>query len=295
VLVRHWIVPIAALAAVLAGGAAAAHRSAPAPSGLTWGVTLDDDGGIGKRRLAAQVDALGSLPYRPTARIVIDYGATVADYADAIPAVHSVAGVVAQLADSSEVKGVGTAAYARWVQTFVTAYKGQVDTWEIGNEINGEWVGTPAREVARVRAASDIVRAAGGRTMLTLYYNPNCWAKPANELFTWLGANPVPQADVVTISYYPGDCNGYWPSAATWQSVFDRLHARFPAAALQFGESGESESSPTPEQGVALLRRYLAVAVAGDDFPGGYYWWNWAENAVPRGGVFWLGYAAAMH
>lgn len=291
VLVRRSIILAAALLLVSVPAASARHRAA----GPVWGVTLDNDGGIGKRKLAAQVDALASLPVRPTARIVIDYGSTVADYADAIPAIHSVAGVVAQLADSSEVKGVSPATYARWAQKFVTAYKSQVDVWEIGNEVNGEWVGTPAQELARIQAASDIVRAAGGTTMLTLYYNPSCWSKPQNEMFTWLGANTVPQADYVTISYYPSDCNGYWPSNATWQSVFDRLHARFPAASLAFGEAGQSENSLTPEQNVALLQKYTAVAIAGDNFVGGYFWWYWAENAVPKGGAFWLGYAAAMH
>jgi hypothetical protein len=293
-LVRRCILLFAALAAVLAGGAAAAHRSAPAPSGTTWGVTLDNDGGIAKRKLAAQVDALAALPYRPTARVVIDYGATVADYADAIPAIHGVSNVVAQLGDSSELKRVSTATYARWAKKFVDAYKGQVDMWEIGNEVNGEWVGTPAQEVARIQAASDVVRAAGGKTMLTLYYNPNCWDKAANEMFTWLGNNTVPQSDLVTISYYPSDCNDYWPTAATWQGVFDRLHARFPGATLQFGEAGQSANSLTADQNVALLTRYTAVHIAGDNFTGGYYWWYWAENAVPKGGPFWLGYAALM-
>jgi hypothetical protein len=196
--------------------ASAKHQT----SALVWGVTLDNDGGIGKRQLADQVDALASLPLRPMTRVVIDYGATVADYAAAIPAIHGVSGVMAQLADSSEVKHTSAAAYGRWVQKFVDAY---------------------------------------------------------------------------TISYYPSDCNGYWPSASTWQSVFDRLHARFPAAKLAFGEAGQSENSLTPEQNVALLQRYAAVQIAGDKFVGGYFWWYRAENAVPKGGAFWLGYAAAMH
>lgn len=292
VLVRRAILLAVGLLCVAVPAASAKHRT----SGLIWGVTLDNAAGIGSRDLAAQVDALGSLPLRPTARVVMDVGTTVADYASSVPAIHGVADVWGQLGDSSEVKGRSTAAYAAWVTKLVNAYKGDVDVWEIGNEVNGEWVGTRAAELARIRAANAVVEAAGGKTALTLYYNPDCWAKRGNEMFRWLAAAALPRGiDYVTLSYYPEDCNGYWPSAATWQSVFDRLHARFPGATLAFGESGVSDSAPTPEQRVALLRRYAAVTIAGDNYAGGYFWWTWARDAVPKGGVFWLGYAAAMH
>ena len=56
--------------------------------------------------------------------------------------------------------------------------------------------------------------------------------RPGNEMFTWAQAN-IPAAmkaglDYVFISYYPEDCNNYWPSQAGWQSVFDQLHRMFP-------------------------------------------------------------------
>jgi hypothetical protein len=99
----------------------------------------------------------------------------------------------------------------------------------------------------------------------------------------------------VLVSYYPGDCNDYWPSTATWQSVFDRLHARFPAAQLGFGEAGASSDALTPAANAALLQQYTSVAVAGDDYVGGYFWWYWAEDAVPRTNAFWAAYAALEH
>src|SRR4051794_2928791 len=194
----------------------------------TYGVTLDNDAGISKAKLAAQTQALSSLPTRPWARVVADIGTTPADFARALPAVHTVASTILELGDSSEVKNQTTDGYAAWVQSLTSAYASQVDVWEVGNEVNGEWVGTPAAEMARVQAAYDAVKAVGGKTMLTLYYNPNCWANSANHMFTWLGNGNVPAAmasglDYVTISYYPGDCNNYWPSASGWQTVFDRL------------------------------------------------------------------------
>jgi hypothetical protein len=215
----------------------------------------------------------------------MDIGTTPSDYARSLPAIRRVSGVMAELGDSSEVKRVSLPAYTRFVRRLVRAYARQVDVWEIGNEVNGEWVGTPAQELARVRAANAIVRRAGGRTAITLYYNPHCWQRRSNELFTWLAHHELPHVDDVLLSYYPKDCNGYWPTSAAWQRVFDRLHARFPHARLMFGESGLG--------GAALLRRYFAVSIAGDDFAGGYFWWQWAEDGVPKGTPVWKAYAAA--
>jgi hypothetical protein len=101
--------------------------------------------------------------------------------------------------------------------------------------------------------------------------------------------------DYVTISYYPSDCNNYWPTAAVWQNVFDRLHAMFPQAKLAFGEAGQSADSLTQSAAVMLFDKYVAVNVVGDNYVGGYFWWYWAEDAVPKGNAFWTGFAAAMH
>jgi hypothetical protein len=288
-----------AVLAVALGALVLAGLGSAKTSSMMWGTTLDNTAGISRGDLDAQVSALASLPVRPTSRIVMDIGTTPADYAEAVPAIHKVSKIMAELGDSSEVKGLSTASYASFVQRLVDAYKGDVDIWEVGNEVNGEWVGTPTQEMARVQAAYDIVERAGGATALTLYYNPNCYEKRSNELFTWLADGNVPRAmakglDFVTISYYPSDCNGYWPTAAGWQSVYDRLHARFPHAKLAFGEAGQSENSLSDQKAVALLNKYASVRIAGNNYVGGYFWWYWAENAVRPGGEFLKGFAAAQ-
>lgn len=286
---------LAIAAALLAVGSGAA---ATVPSRV-WGVTLDNDAGIGKTALANQVSALAALPSRPVARVVADIGTTPDDFASSLPALHKVSDVVLELGDSSEVKGVAPSAYGAWVRSLTARYAGDVSIWEIGNEVNGEWVGKPAQEMARVAAAAAAVHAIGGKTMLTLYYNPACWAKRSNALFRWLAARHVSrtltsQLDYVTISYYPGDCNKYWPSNAKWQQVFDKLHAGFPHADLGFGEAGTSSPSLGVAARLKLWNRYVAVPVTGDRYVGLGLWWTWAEDAVPMTKQFWHGYAAAL-
>jgi hypothetical protein len=289
---------LAALLIALAALASAATYGSRATS-ASYGVTLDNDAGISKARLAAQTQALSTLPKRPWARVVADIGTTPADFARSLPAVHAVASTILELGDSSEVKAQTTPAYAAWVGSLVGTYASQVDVWEVGNEVNGEWVGTPAQEMSRVQAAYTAVKAVGGKAMLTLYYNPNCWAKKSNELFTWLANGNVPAAmatglDYVTISYYPGDCNNYWPTPATWQSVFDRLHKLFPQAQLGFGEAGTSQRSLSTAARIALWQRYVGVKVAGDNYAGLGLWWTFAEDGVPAGSPFWQAFAASL-
>jgi len=158
--------------------------------------------------------------------------------------------------------------------------------------VNGEWVGSTAREVAKITDAYDSVTAVGGTTALTLYYNPNCWTKRSHEMFTWAQAN-IPSSikagvDEVLISYYPDDCNDFWPTQAGWQSVFDQLHAMFPNARLGFGESGISTDRGSAAAKAALLTKYYTLHIAGDDYLGGYFWWYYAEDAVPyEGNAVW--------
>ena len=157
------------------------------------------------------------------------------------------------------------ASYRQRAVDFVNSFGSQIDLWEVGNEVNGEWLGPTSQTVAKISAAYDTVVAAGGRTALTLYYNPNCWSAASNEMFTWAKAN-IPSAmkaglDYVFISYYPEDCNNYWPSQSGWQSVFDRLHQMFPSAQLGFGESGNSNDRDPIAHKISLLNRYYQLHV----------------------------------
>lgn len=272
------------------------QRAVPAralPSPL-WGITVDDVSDT------APISAsLAALPTKPIARVVFDPGTTPADYASAISALHPVSYLMGELVDSDAAKSYSVAAYQRKAADFVNAFGDQVDLWEVGNEVNGEWVGPTSQEVAKISAAYKVVTGAGGKTALTLYYNPNCWDMKANEMFTWAQAN-VPDdmkagLDYVFISYYPEDCNNYWPSRSAWQSVFDQLHRMFPHAQLGFGESGNSNDRDSVAQKVALLDRYYQLQVRGDNYVGGYFWWYYVEDALPyQGNQVWSALATNM-
>jgi hypothetical protein len=273
--------------------AAPSVASGPLPDRL-WGVTLDDVSDV-----SSIVASLQALPTKPIARVNFDPGMQPADYASAIAALHPVSYLMGQPVDSSEMKRYSITSYKQRFVNYVNAFGGQVDLWEVGNEVNGEWLGTTSSVVAKMSAAYQAVTSAGGQTALTLYYNPNCWSSASHEMFAWANAH-VPAAmkaglDYVLISYYPEDCNNYWPSQATWQSVFDQLHQMFPNAKLGFGESGNSNDQDPVAQKVALLNQYYELQVQGDNYVGGYFWWYYVEDALPyQGNPVWQALAADM-
>jgi hypothetical protein len=243
------------------------------------------------------VASLEALPRKPIARVVFDRGTRPADYTAAIAALHPHAYLMGELVDSSDAKAYTVAGYRQKAVNFVNAFSNQVDLWEVGNEVNGEWLGATAQTVAKMTAAYEVVTAAGGRTALTLYYNPNCWSQPNHEMFTWAKAN-IPATmrvglNYVLTSYYPEDCNNYWPSQAAWQSVFDQLHRMFPNARLGFGESGNSDDRDSLAQKVTLLHRYYRLQINDDNYVGGYFWWYFVEDALPyQGNPVWRALAS---
>jgi hypothetical protein len=229
----------------------------------------------------------------------MDVGTRPGVYATAVAALHPVSYLMAELGDSSEMRRQSVAAYQRFEASLVAAYSSTVDLWEVANEVNGEWVGSTTKEVAKISDAYDSVKAVGGLTALTLYYNPDCWTKRSHAMFTW-AQNNIPAAmkaglDDVLISYYPDDCHNYWPTQAEWQSVFDQLHAMFPHAQLGFGESGISTDTGSPATKAALLTKYYTLDISGDNFVGGDFWWYYAEDAVPyQGNAVWNALDTAM-
>lgn len=252
-----------------------------------YGVTITNPW----RKLPQTVEALASLARTPTARIVFDEDTAAAEYQAIVPEIRKVAYVMGELLDSQFVKSYSVQAYQQRANEYLNALGMYVDLWEIGNEINGEWLGDTPSVVAKMRAAYDLVKGRGGRTALTLYYNQGCWSNKKNEMFAWAQAN-VPDymkqgLDYVFVSYYEDDCNGLQPD---WQAVFDRLGRMFPNSMLGIGESGTVKAARKAD----TIRRYYQMAVDHPRFVHGGFWWYFdasnkggSGDMVPRSKSLW--------
>jgi hypothetical protein len=241
-----------------------------------YGVTIAN-----VENLPPTLDALRSLSQRPTARIVFDEYVSASAYAAAVRRIHTVAGTMGEILDSQSVPLYAPGAYASRVREYVDALRNDVDIWEVGNEVNGEWLGATADVVTKIATAYDYVKQTGGRSALTLYYNQDCWADAGHEMFTWADAN-IPSRmksglDYVLVSYYEDDCNGLRPD---WQPVFDRLGQMFPTAKIGFGEVGTTD----PAKKIDFIRRYYGLQIDHPRYVGGYFWWYFLEDMVPAAG-----------
>jgi hypothetical protein len=290
---------IALFAVALPTGASAqiTNRAVPAP---VYGVTLDDVSAAN-----AEYTALSSLVKVPTARIVFNTGENPAYYKKPIQQFRSVSYIMGELVDSSYMTHYKTAqAVQTWTTNYVNGLGTLVDIWEVGNEINGNWLSKEkngADVMPKIAAMYDTVSAQGGRTALTFFYEGepsdpnNCIATDhgGNDMFTWIQqrflVNPSAETEKIRlglnyalVSWYPDQCPGESPN---WPWVYTQLAAIFPNAAVGFGEVGTAN----PKNGSAFeineINTYypLAKTTAGlpGSYVGAYFWWYFAEEMVP--------------
>jgi hypothetical protein len=255
----------------------AGMRAVPDP---LYGVTVDNVANI-----SGIVDSLAHLSHMPTTRIVFDYGQPPSAYAEAIRRIHSVSYIVGMIADSSTMKRYTTAAYAQRVTDYLTTFGSQVDIWEVGNEINGDWLGSDA--AAKMVEAYNQVKRAGRRTALTLYYNGlddtnNCYQNADTLMFRWAQAN-IPDdmkqgLDYVFLSYYEQDCPGV---SKDWTAIFGQLRHMFPNSRLGFGENGTRKASDPTALKLQYMREYYPLWVNVPCYVAGHFWWYFYEDGIP--------------
>lgn len=249
-----------------------AATSAPLPVPL-YGVTIDDISD-----LPTIVESLQRLARKPTARIVFDETMGPSYYRKAAITLSSVSWLMGEILDSAYVKRFSVTGYLNRTTRYLDAMGDVINVWEVGNEVNGEWLGTTASVVAKITGAYDLVKARGKATALTLYYNQDCWSRRSNEMFTWAQAN-IPDRmkqglDYVLVSYYEEDCNDLRPD---WTTVFAKLAAMFPNSRIGFGEIGTTD----PAHKAEYLTRYYTMKIDQPNYIGGYFWWYFREDMVP--------------
>ncbi len=250
-----------------------------APPERIWGVTVDRIDHV-----RAVVESLRKLPARPMTRVVFDESVPPREYRDAVAEIHAVSAVMGELLDSSAMKEMSLEKHRRRTSQYLSTLGDGVDVWEIGNEVNGDWLGPTGGVVAKISDAYDQVKTLGKKAALTLYYNAGCVADPAFEMFTWAGKHLPDRMkqglDYVFVSYYEDDCNDLQPD---WPAVIRRLGEMFPHSKLGIGECGTKKA----DRKEAYLRRYYGMAIDHPRFVGGYFWWYFCDDMVPSSKPLW--------
>jgi hypothetical protein len=284
-----------------AASISSAQTVVPAP---IHGVTVDDSSDIRNAAyLPKLLASLNHLSVTPTSRIVYTPGNKegyfpASSYLDATAQIRGAGPVLGQPVDSFYMKCFTPAEHLSRFKDYVSTLGKVVDIWEIGNEINGEWLfgstgkcvpkatvsaTSQADVVTKMTEAYDYVKSQRKVAELTLYYNSPCGRPDANEMFTWVNAN-IPARmktglDYVLVSYYERDCGGHRPD---WQKLFTQLAAIFPNSKLGFSEFGWSDTKPSDYAEVKdLIRRTYAVHPNVPNWVGGGFYWEFAIDMVP--------------
>lgn len=258
-----------------------------AGAGLVKGVTIDRpdvDPALWPTVVAMAGDR------EPWARLVFDLEQPPESYRAAVDAAHA-AGVrvLGQFLDSSDMAAVTPAEYEARVRAYLAALP-DLDMWEVGNEINGNWLGPDAG--AKAAAAARLVKATTGtRTMLTLYWQLGEDTAEAS-MFTWLDAELSPEfladLDEVSVSIWVEE----HPMGAAFDRVFATLAARLPGVRLLVGELGYGNDDlelrwwwGDPDDPTGAARAAVAADLFGAalDRPwlAGGYWWYYEADAYP--------------
>jgi hypothetical protein len=274
------------------GSAQATITATPPPStSWVWGITTDDS----TVQTASQVSAVAAFAKRVTIRTVFDppVGGSPAatDYLSSVQALSGVADVMGLPVDSSAMSQFTTADISARIAEYLSTLGPYVRIWEIGNEVNGNWLGQDV--ITKVETMYNAAKAAGKLTALTLYYeNP---PTPGYEMISWVDQNIPPGhpmrsgLDFVLVSYYEDQNGGHQLTQSELDTMFAALATRFPNARLGFGECGWGGQIPTDDATrAALLQRFYGYRVPSvPAYIGGCFYWEFRQTMVPSGTPDW--------
>lgn len=272
-------------------GAANARAAAPAH----WGVTFESEAAPGGS--AEDLDSVSQLVNGSRddgwVRLIFRKGAEPEDYMPLIKEAHRRGlRVLGELRDSFEVKGVRRGEWQGYVSKYVDGLSDtkanprcaageampawlncDVDEWEVGNEVNGEWIveGDPATvdpdgilgSGEYIHYAADYIKnqkKLKTRVLLTLYWQLGNLENPKFSMFQWLretfkeGGTPLSGMesliDDVGISLYPDKA----PMGVAFDRVLTTLRTTFnrPGQRIMITELGywpEHETDPVCQYG----------------------------------------------
>lgn len=294
-------VPAATATGTVAAEAPLGHDPLPTTAGRELpatlrGVTID-----AVERANAVVAAVTAHRTTPTVRVVFDPVNGPAYYAPVIDRLRPQAYIMGRLVDSSDMAGLTAAQVQARARSYATALGSRVDVWEVGNELNGDWVGTgPAQINAKALLAYRVIaNEFHGRTALTLNYwaGPQCYDHAWDDTLSYARGMPAEMRaglDYVLLSIYETACDPRQkPTATQVATMLNALGKIFPKARLGIGEIGAQgladglRANPSLAEKQRIARLYYGMqpalaAQVGPRFTGGYFWWYYVEDAVPR-------------
>lgn len=227
-------------------------------------------------------------------RIVMDPGIDFSAYAPAVRRAHlSGLKVMGQPIDSYYAKDFPGQDYLHRIQRAVTALPA-VDAWEIGNEVNGGWLGPDMGDRVDQAATWLHARHPEKTVVVTLYWQIGT-DEPQWSTFDWirdeLKASTIRDTDVFLLSTWVEDA----PLGLAFDRVFRALHDALSGSTVGIGELGYwgqttsrawwygARRDTTSGRRIVLDQLYRA-SLGYSWSVGGVFWWYFAED-MPAGPI----------
>lgn len=224
------------------------------------GITLDTID-----NLEDVVFEIRQLPYRVAVRLVCDPGNDPSFYWDAFVRLQwAKCIIVLQPIDSAEVKDFALKEYLDRYNAYLQLFK-TADYIEVGNEINGDWLGPYMME--KVNNANYLAKSLGFKTMITMFAD--------NDPLAWLSNYKIETApDLSGLSIYPNQ----WDKAPDIGAIFKGLARLWPLAEQVIGEFGWEGGQYNDPQKTKLIYQYYTYRAAVTNYSVGGFYWDTAEE-----------------
>ena len=194
--------------------------------------------------------------------------------------------ILGQPVDSSYDKKFTLQQYVARFKEYMAAFP-DIDAWEVGNEVNGNWLTPEIPE--KIAEAAAYCKSMNKMTVLTFFYQINTGGQKKYSMFTWINEH-LPQStrdniDVVFISLYEEQA----PLGIGFDRVMTQLRAEFPKQKIGIGELGYwikgqrawwelSKENPMTDGLFAFAAKYYPASFGYEGSVGGCFWWNFVRE-----------------
>ena len=274
------------------------QHQASAPQAPLRGITITSIKDIDQT-----LSVIRSSEKKLTVRVVIRPNVSMDEYKQAIETLRPHAYIMVEILDANNWAPASAESLSNLTEEAIQAFGNKVDIWEVGNELNGSWLGSSPQEInQKVEATYDVVKRHGGRTAITLNYwsHRGCYEKSWENLDSYVGTMPekLHQVDYMFLSVYEFSCNpAQQPSSSDLAETLKSLGKTFPSAKLGIGEiAANGPDDEKAESDLAtkkrIAKRYYGMhneltEAVGSRYVGGYFWWYFYEDAVTRDTHMW--------
>lgn len=255
--------------------------------------------------LASIQDSLNRHSKHATIRIVFQDGTTSSYYSTAVSSLRTVSYIMGQIYDSTALQATSVSQCQTRTRDFLTRFGTDVDIYEIGNELNGGWVGSSQAEIdAKVTAIYNVIKqeysSLNIRTAITLNYWPNhdYYAYAWEDTETYAQNMPLAirnGVDFLFLSFYETAGNPvYKPTNQDFANILTKMATYFPNAKIGIGEIGAQGATdgvpdPTLAEKQRIANRYygmhngvkILLGANSSRYVGGYFWWYYYQDCVP--------------